>query len=47
MLPLTESDIRASLVNASQREARDVRLPDGFADLAWDRTIEFLRRHAS
>lgn len=41
MLPLTESDIRASLVNASQREARDVRLPDGFADLAWDR-LDFL-----
>ncbi|PPF52414.1 translation elongation factor [Clavibacter michiganensis] len=37
MLPLTESDIRASLVNASQREARDLHLPDGFADLRWDR----------
>jgi hypothetical protein len=41
MLPLTESDIRASLVNASQREARDIRLPEGFADLAWDR-LDFL-----
>lgn len=41
MLPLTESDIRASLVNASQREVRDLRLPDGFSELRWDR-LDFL-----
>jgi hypothetical protein len=41
MLPLTESAIRSSLVNASQREARDIRLPEGFADLRWDR-LDFL-----
>ncbi|CAQ00964.1 FBP domain-containing protein [Clavibacter sepedonicus] len=41
MLPLTESDIRASLVNASQREKRDLHLPDGFAELRWDR-LDFL-----
>jgi hypothetical protein len=41
MLPITESDIRASFVNASQREVRDLRLPEGFAELRWDR-LDFL-----
>jgi hypothetical protein len=34
--PLTEKQIRASFVNASQREAKQATLPD-LADVAWDR----------
>ncbi|GAA3654334.1 FBP domain-containing protein [Microbacterium marinilacus] len=41
MLPLTERDIRASFLNASRKEASDLSLPPGFADLAWDR-LEYL-----
>lgn len=36
MFPLTEKQIRASLVNASRREANDATLPD-LATLDWDR----------
>jgi hypothetical protein len=41
MLPLTESAIRSSLVNASQREVRDIRLPEGSRTSRWDR-LDFL-----
>lgn len=36
MLPLTETRLRTSLVNASRREAADATLPD-LSTLAWDR----------
>lgn len=35
MLPLTDQTIRASLVNASRREASDLTLPPGFDGLPW------------
>jgi hypothetical protein len=41
MLPLDVSSIRASFVNASRKEASDLVLPAGFADLDWDR-LDFL-----
>jgi len=37
MRPLTEAQIRASFINASQRERRSLTLPAGFADIPWDR----------
>lgn len=36
MLPLTESQIRASLVNASRREAADLAVPLDLAERDWD-----------
>jgi hypothetical protein len=36
MLPLDETRIRASFINATQRERASVTLPAGFADLDWD-----------
>ncbi|MFE7134473.1 FBP domain-containing protein [Streptomyces sp. NPDC057638] len=41
MEPLTENDIRTSLVNCSKGEARRIRLPTGFAELDWD-DLDFL-----
>jgi hypothetical protein len=41
MLPLTEESIRASLVNASQRERKELTLPKDFDSLAWGK-IDFL-----
>jgi hypothetical protein len=41
MLPISGSDIRDSFVNASQREVRELRFPEGFPDLRWD-LIDFL-----
>ncbi|KPG83533.1 FBP domain-containing protein [Frigoribacterium sp. RIT-PI-h] len=35
MIPLTEKTVRASFVNASRKEATDLTLPPGFADLDW------------
>lgn len=37
MLPLTEAEIRASLVNASQREQKSLTLPADFAGTGWDK----------
>lgn len=37
MLPLTESAIRSSFVNASRKEAKDATLPDGLESIDWDR----------
>ncbi len=37
MLPLTESAVRSSFVNCSRGEASRLTLPEGFADLDWDR----------
>lgn len=34
---LTESDLRASIVNATKREVADLSLPLDFAETAWDR----------
>ena len=36
MLPITEKDLRASLINASLKEKSSVTLPSDFADLNWD-----------
>ncbi|NQX10238.1 FBP domain-containing protein [Microbacteriaceae bacterium VKM Ac-2855] len=36
MNPLTETSIRSSLVNASQRERASLSLPPGFAELDWE-----------
>ncbi|WP_370615593.1 FBP domain-containing protein [Mumia sp. Pv 4-285] len=36
MHPLTESQIRASFVNASRRETTQAPLPPNIADLSWD-----------
>lgn len=36
MIPLNESQIRASFVNASRKEVSDLSLPVDFADLDWD-----------
>lgn len=41
MLPLTEDSIRASFVNASQRERKELTLPKDFDALAWDK-FDFL-----
>lgn len=41
MLPLDEKSVRASLVNASQRERASLTLPTDFATLRWD-TLDFL-----
>jgi hypothetical protein len=37
MLPLDDTRIRASFINATQRERASVTLPAGFADLDWER----------
>lgn len=37
MMPLTETELRASLINASLRERKSLALPPDFAALAWDR----------
>ncbi|MGK9149299.1 FBP domain-containing protein [Plantibacter flavus] len=36
MIPLTESQIRASFVNASRKEVSDVNLPVDFSEIDWD-----------
>lgn len=36
MLPITETTLRASFVNASRREIGDVTLPNGFETTDWD-----------
>ncbi|PII84525.1 translation elongation factor [Leucobacter sp. OLJS4] len=41
MLPLNESIIRSSFVNASRREAKDAVLPDFLDAVAWD-ALDFL-----
>lgn len=44
MLPLTESSIRSSFVNASRKEIKDMSLPAGFDDFSetdWD-ALDFL-----
>ncbi|WP_105566766.1 FBP domain-containing protein [Microbacterium halophytorum] len=44
MLPLTESSIRSSFVNASRKEVKDMSVPDGldeYGDAAWD-ALDFL-----
>ena len=37
MLPISDAQIRASFVNASVRERNTLTLPDGFAELDWER----------
>ena len=37
MLPLTESTLRASFINASRREVNDLTIPAGLDSLDWDR----------
>jgi hypothetical protein len=37
MLPISETIIRASLINASQRERKELTLPADFAETAWDK----------
>ncbi|GAA1516485.1 hypothetical protein BJ978_000620 [Agromyces terreus] len=41
MLPLDDKLIRASFINATQRERASVTLPAGFAELDWDQ-LDFL-----
>ncbi|WP_127476655.1 FBP domain-containing protein [Microbacterium sulfonylureivorans] len=41
MRPLTDALIRASFVNASRSERKNLTLPPGFDDLDWDR-LDFL-----
>ena len=41
MLPLNESTIRSSFVNASRKEAKDAVLPDFLDAVAWD-ALDFL-----
>ncbi|MFC5930393.1 FBP domain-containing protein [Cryobacterium melibiosiphilum] len=41
MLPLTDPEIRASLVNVSMRERKGLTLPTNFAALPWD-SLDFL-----
>ncbi|GAA1825695.1 FBP domain-containing protein [Agromyces salentinus] len=41
MLPIDDTRIRASFINATQRERASVTLPAGFADLDWER-LDFL-----
>jgi hypothetical protein len=41
MLPLTETDVRASLVNVSMRERQGLTLPANFGALPWDH-LDFL-----
>lgn len=41
MRPLTDAQIRASFINASRSERKNLTLPAGFGDLAWDR-LDFL-----
>jgi hypothetical protein len=41
LLPLTETTIRASLINASLRERRTLSLPSHFPGLDWDRIDYF------
>jgi hypothetical protein len=41
VLPITESIIRTSFVNASLRERNNLTLPSGFPDLEWDK-LDFL-----
>jgi hypothetical protein len=41
MEPLTEAQIRASLINCSKGEASRIKMPPGFADLPWD-DLDFL-----
>ncbi|ROS50258.1 FBP domain-containing protein [Frigoribacterium sp. PhB24] len=41
MIPLTEKTVRASFVNASRKEASDLTLPPGFADIDWT-DLEYL-----
>ncbi|MDR6970527.1 FBP domain-containing protein [Leifsonia shinshuensis] len=40
MLPLTEQQLRSSFVNASQRERKELTIPD-LADIRWDQ-LDFL-----
>lgn len=40
MLPLTDAQIRASLINVTQSERRNLTLPSDFADTPWD-TLQF------
>ena len=41
MRPLDDAQIRASFINASRSERKNLGLPADFADLAWDR-LDFL-----
>ena len=41
MRSLTDAQIRASFINASRSERKNLTLPVGFGDLAWDR-LDFL-----
>jgi len=41
MRPLTDTQIRASFLNASRSERKNLTLPPGFDDLVWDR-LDFL-----
>lgn len=41
MRPLSEADIRRSIVNGSRKDAANLVLPPGFATLAWD-DLDFL-----
>ncbi|MEO5664309.1 MAG: FBP domain-containing protein, partial [Nocardioides sp.] len=41
MIPVTEAEIRRSVVNCSQGEAKRLRVPVGLADTAWE-PLDFL-----
>ncbi|WP_368498448.1 FBP domain-containing protein [Herbiconiux sp. A18JL235] len=41
MLPFSDAAIRASFINASQRERRDLSLPAGFDELDWE-SLDYL-----
>lgn len=41
MRPLTDAQIRASLINASRSERNNLTLPVGFGDIDWDRLVYF------
>lgn len=41
MLPLTESEIRRSIINGSRKDAASMHLPTAFAETVWDE-LDFL-----
>jgi hypothetical protein len=41
MRPLTDAQVRASLINASRSERKNLTLPPGFDDIDWDRLDYF------